>query len=120
LRALPVAASRKLLKRFPAIGDPGADKILLFSGIDARPALESNALRVLVRLSLVTAGASYAANHKAAIACLAAAYDGDRDRLITACMLLREHGRVLCRRSAPHCTACPLDASCAHAPANGL
>ena len=120
LRELPVAAARKLLKQFPSIGDPGADKTLLFCGLDTRPALESNGLRVLVRLGLVEAGGSYAASYKAAIAFLAEALGRDRDRLISAYMLLREHGRALCKRSAPHCTACPLDASCAHAPAKGL
>ena len=34
LKSLPVAKARLLLKKFPVIGDPGADKILLFSGID--------------------------------------------------------------------------------------
>jgi endonuclease-3 len=120
LRELPVAGARKLLKQFPAIGDPGTDKILLFSGLDPRPALDSNGLRVLVRLGLVEAAASYAGNYRAAIACLAAALAHDRDRLIAAYMLLREHGRELCKRTAPHCTACPLDPLCAHAPAKGL
>jgi endonuclease III len=120
LRKLPAARARKLLKQFPAIGDPGADKILLFAGLDPRPALDSNGLRVLVRLGLVEAAASYAASYRAALACVAAAMGSDRDRLVSAYMLLREHGRTLCKRSAPHCTACPLDPLCAHAPAKGL
>ncbi|HTT82334.1 MAG TPA: hypothetical protein VMF67_02525 [Rhizomicrobium sp.] len=56
LRSLPVAGARKLLKRFPAIGDPGADRVLLFCGLDVRPALDCNGLRVLVRLGLAAAG----------------------------------------------------------------
>lgn len=120
LRSVPVARARKLLKEFPAIGDPGADKILLFCGLDARPALESNGLRVLARLGLVEAGASYAATYKAAIASLSEALAHDRGRLVSAYLLLREHGRALCKRTAPHCTACPLDVCCAHAPAKGL
>jgi endonuclease-3 len=120
LRDLPVARSRRLLKEFPAIGDPGADKILLFCGLDTRPALESNGLRVLVRLGLVEAGASYAASYKAAIARLTEAFPDKRDRLVAAYLLLRDHGRTLCKRTAPHCTACPLDVLCAHAPAKGL
>src|SRR5277367_2224349 len=42
LRSLPLAKARALLKSFPVIADPGADKVLLFSGIAARPCLESN------------------------------------------------------------------------------
>ena len=38
-----------ILKRFPGIGDPGADKILLCSRGAATLAPESNALRVLLR-----------------------------------------------------------------------
>lgn len=120
LRSLPVASARKLLKKFPGIGDPGADRILLFCGLDARSALESNGLRVLVRLGLVEAGASYAATYKAAIASLTESLAHDRGRFVPAYLLLREHGRALCKRTAPHCTACPLDACCAHAPAKGL
>ena len=120
LRELPVVRAHKLLKKFPSIGDPGADKILLFCGLDARPALDSNGLRMLVRLGFIEAGASYAASYKSAIAFIAEASGGDRNRLVSAYLLLREHGRMLCKRSAPHCTACPLDGACAHAPAKGL
>lgn len=52
LRALPLRKARALIKKFPAIGDPGADKVLLLSGIDSRPALESNGLRVMLRLGI--------------------------------------------------------------------
>lgn len=119
LGKLPLAKARALLKRFPAIGDPGADKILLFCGLDACPALESNGLRVLVRLGFMKPGTSYAASYRAAT-CLAGAFSRDRDRLIATYTLLRAHGRTLCRRNAPRCMACPLDALCAHAPAKGL
>ncbi|MGH9592365.1 MAG: hypothetical protein ACRD5L_04685, partial [Bryobacteraceae bacterium] len=43
------AKARRALKKFPTIGDPGADKILLFTGTVASLALESNGLRALVR-----------------------------------------------------------------------
>jgi endonuclease-3 len=52
LRAAPGKA-RRALRSFPGIGEPGAEKILLFSGRQARLAPESNGLRVLVRLGLV-------------------------------------------------------------------
>ena len=39
-----------MLKKFPAIGDPGVDKILLLTRTEPVMALDSNGLRVLVRL----------------------------------------------------------------------
>jgi adenine-specific DNA glycosylase len=114
LAALPPARARALLKRFPSIGDPGADKVLLFSGADVRPALDSNGLRALARLGIVEEGPSYSASYKAAVAALSGHGRPDRAWLMDAYALLREHGKTLCRRSAPQCLPCPLDAVCAH------
>ena len=47
---LPPPKAKKLLMQFPMTGEPGAEKILMFSGVLAVLALESNGLRVLVRL----------------------------------------------------------------------
>ncbi len=47
---LPIPQAKKALKKFPGIGDPGAEKILLFAGVLPVLALESNGLRVLLRL----------------------------------------------------------------------
>ena len=120
LRSLPAAKARGFLKRFPAIGDSAADRILLFCGLDVRPSVDSNGLRVLVRLGLVPRAASYAATYKAAVAAIAQNAARGRDWLMTCHTLLREHGRALCKRNNPRCMACPLDALCAHAPAKGL
>ena len=120
LRTLAPAKARTLLKRFPAIGNPGADKVLLFCGLDARPSVESNGLRVLVRLGLVPMAASYAKTYKSAAAAIGAFATRGREWLMTCHTLLREHGRVLCKRNNPRCIACPLDSICAHVPAKGL
>ena len=50
LRTLPLNKARALLKKFPSVGDPGADRILLFSGAAVRPSVDSNGIRVLLRL----------------------------------------------------------------------
>src|SRR2546422_8413212 len=42
--------ANQLLQRFPGIGEPGADKILLFAGGQVSLGPDSNALRVLYRL----------------------------------------------------------------------
>jgi endonuclease-3 len=118
LGALPIAKARALLKRFPVIGDPGADKILLFAGIDARPSLDPNGLRSLVRLGFFPQQPSYAASYKAGIALLSTAGKPDREWLMQAYLRLRAHGKILCRRGTPLCDACPFDPVCAHAHAD--
>lgn len=120
LKALPLPKARALLKKFPAIADPGADKILLFSGISVQPALELNGLRVLVRLGFAEQKPSYSQSYKAAVRALAGEGEMDRKWLMQAYTSLRAHGQTLCKRSAPLCVACPLDKSCAHMPAVGL
>ena len=47
---LPPQKAKKLLMQFPMTGEPGAEKILMFAGALGVLALESNGLRVLVRL----------------------------------------------------------------------
>ena len=115
LAALPLAKARALLKAFPTIGDPGADRILLFAGIAPRPCLESNGVRALARLGFFNEARDYAASYRAAIDVLARHGAVDRDWLVTAYLALRDHGRALCKRAAPLCLACPLDGVCAHA-----
>lgn len=114
LRALPLAKARALLKTFPTIGDPGADKILLFSGIAVQPSLDSNGLRVLARLGIFPEQHSYAASYRAAIEAMTAQELPGRDALITAHDALRALGRAVCKRGEPQCLACPLDGDCAH------
>jgi endonuclease III len=120
LRALPLPRARTLLKRFPVIGDPGADKILLFSGVAVRPSLESNGLRALARLGFFKEQASYERSYTAAIGVLTAGGRPERDWLVDAYRLLRELGKTTCRRGEPICTACPLDPVCAHAAVSAL
>ncbi len=112
LRGLPVAQARALLKRFPTIADPAADKILLFAGIAPLPALESNGLRVLARLGLFREAKGYPASYRAAIAVLTADGQPGFAWLSGAFLVLREHGKALCKRGEPHCGPCPLSDAC--------
>jgi endonuclease III len=114
LRSLPIAKARALLRRFPSIGEPGADKILLFAGIDARPCLESNGLRALARLGYFESRGAYAADYRAAIDVMRLKGRNDRDWLVHAWLVLREHGKALCKRTTPICWTCPLDEICLH------
>jgi endonuclease III len=110
---LPRTAAKRILKKFPSIGDPGAEKILLFCGAEAVLALESNGLRVAVRLGFGEEKKSYAATYRSALEALAPATKGKaRAWLVRAHQLLRTHGQALCKRSAPDCDACPLSDRC--------
>lgn len=116
LRALPLPKARALLKKFPSVGDPGADRIILFAGIAPLPSVESNGLRTLVRLGFCAERKSYAQTYKGAVAALAEACGNDGELLKRAYSVLREHGKALCKRAAPLCEPCPLDRFCAHRP----
>jgi endonuclease III len=120
LRDLPLAKARALLKRFPVIGDPGADKVLLFSGVAPRASLDSNGVRVLARLGYFPEQKSYDASYRAAIAVLSAEGVAGFEALRRAYRLLQAHGRALCKRGAPLCLGCSLDTVCAHAPVAAL
>jgi len=110
----PLPDAKRALQSFPGIGEPGAEKILLFSGHYALLAPESNGLRVLVRLGLVEGEKSYPKTYAAARDM--AEDSGVRGRaLLAAHQLLMQHGQTLCKREQPHCDECPLSLECAHA-----
>ena len=110
--SLPYVEARRALKMFPSIGPPGADKILLLTG--ARPilALDSNALRALLRLGYGREHKSYATSYASAQSAAMDALPCTIPSLRSAFLLLRRHGQELCRRTAPRCTLCPIRGSC--------
>jgi endonuclease III len=108
----PLDAARRVLRKFPGIGEPGAEKILLFSGRAPLLAPESNGLRVLVRLGLARDAGSYAKTYAAGRALGAGLTPR---RLRDAHLLLRRHGETICKRTAPRCPECPLRARCDYA-----
>lgn len=109
---LTTPEARRAVSQFPMIGAPGADKILLFSGRARLLALDSNALRVLERLSLTRPGQDSRATYRRAQETLAPVLPRNRAWLVAASALLRQHGQELCRRRAPACRQCPLRARC--------
>ncbi len=102
---------RKLLKRFPGIADPGADKVALLCGLAAAPTLDSNGLRVLERWEVVSAGQPYAAGYGSGVAALGC-QKIQGAKAIEAFALLRLHGRELCKRGVPLCEPCPVRSRC--------
>ena len=108
----PIAQAKKSLKKFPGIGDPGAEKILLFSKTQPVLALDSNGLRVLLRLGYGEERKSYAATYRSAQEAIASELRRDFDWLIASHQLLRRHGQELCKTAEPLCASCPLKSSC--------
>jgi endonuclease III len=114
LRELEPKRARALLKRFPGIGDPGADKIMLLTGLGDAPALDSNGVRVVERLRGVPPCSSYARSYRNAIESLRESGVRTARAAREAFERLRQHGRTLCRRANPKCPECPLCKSCAY------
>jgi endonuclease III len=106
------AHAKKALMRFPAIGEPGAEEILLFGRAFPILALDSNGLRVLVRLGFGEEEPNYAATYRKLRQAIEHEVLKEYPWLIKAHQLLRRHGQELCRRSKPHCQACPLVSEC--------
>jgi endonuclease III len=108
----PLARAKKSLKKFPGIGDPGAEKILLFSRTQPILALDSNGLRVLLRLGYGEERKSYSSTYRSAQEAVEGEMKKDFDWLIAAHQLLRHHGQELCKTARPLCSRCPLKSSC--------
>lgn len=115
---LPVAKARRALAQFAMIGEPGADKILVLTNSVRLLPLDSNGLRVVLRLGLTPEAKDYRSTYRRAQEVLAPALGKGSDWLIAAYSLLRLHGQELCRRRAPACAHCPLGSVCPVGSAN--
>jgi endonuclease-3 len=112
---LPYAAAKRALKQFPNIGDPGAEKILILCGISSGLPLESNGLRVLIRLGWGRLQRDYGATYRSIQAAIKPELPSSTGRLKEAHLLLRMHGKELCKDKAPLCHQCPLSSDCQYA-----
>jgi endonuclease III len=110
----PLAQAKRALQKFPGIGAPGAEKILLFAHAIPLLALESNGLRVLLRLGFAEEKKNYAASYRAVQDRVRAELGDDCAWLVRVHQLLRRHGKEVCRRSEPSCEVCPLTGGCRH------
>ena len=111
----PIARARKVLKSFPSIGDPGADRILLFAGLAPVAAVPSNVAHVLVRILDGPESLNYAATYKQAQAAICEGVEEHFDARARAFLLLKRHGQEICKRTKPRCEACPVNSACAYA-----
>ncbi|HEY6619710.1 MAG TPA: hypothetical protein VIY68_09210 [Steroidobacteraceae bacterium] len=114
LSRLSAPQVRKALKSFPGIGNPGADRIVLFSRLAPVAAVPSACPHVLVRVLHGPEGPRYVAVYADAqrmLNTLPATFDAR----IRGYLLVARHGHEFCKRSNPLCERCPLRAQCAFA-----
>src|SRR5215471_375360 len=107
-------AAKKVLQEFPTIGEPSAEKILLFSGLAPVAAIPSAFVDVPVRIFIGEPGKNYAADYKAAREILDSRLPQTLVARQRAYMLLKKHGQEICKRSKPKCEVCPLTEQCAY------
>jgi len=107
----PLPRAREVLRKFPGIKEPIVEKILLFTRTHPSLALDSSGLRVLLRLGFGEEKKGYDATLQAVKEAMGNQIGGDYEVLMEAYLLLRRHGREICRRS-PVCGECPLTAGC--------
>jgi endonuclease-3 len=111
---LPLPKAKQALRRFPSIGEPSAEKILLCTRSYPVLGLDSNGLRVLVRLGFGEEKRNYTATYRSVQEVIQGQLMEDYDWLISAHILLRQHGKELCKTNAPACEKCPVRKNCAY------
>jgi endonuclease III len=109
----PTARARRILKTFPGVGDPGADRILLFAGIAPLAAVPSNCPQVAVRIVRGEESENYVATYREAQQLVAAEISADFEARQRAYLLLKRHGQEICKRTKPKCGECPVSSYCA-------
>src|SRR5262249_45652374 len=99
---------------FPSIGDPGADRILLFAGIAPVAAVPSNCPHVVVRIRRGAESTNYAASYREAQAIMEEEIAASFDARVRAYLLLKRPGQELCKRKNPRCGECPVRGECSY------
>lgn len=107
------AKAARALRRFPSVGEPGADRILMLCGSHAVLGLDSNALRVLCRLGYGEETTNYTRTYRSSRDAAVADLPKKAAALARASLLLREHGKETCKYTVPRCGECPVTAACA-------
>ena len=111
---LPLPKAKLALRKFSGIGEPSAEKILLFTRSYPVLGLDSNGLRVLVRLGFGAEKKNYTATYRSVQEAIRGQLNEDYDWLIGTHILLRQHGKELCKTNAPLCEKCPVRKNCAY------
>lgn len=110
----PIPKVRSILKKFPNIADPGADRILLFAECAPIGAIPSNCPHVLVRLQRGQERENYGVNYREAQQAIEAEVPATFEARIRAYLLLKHHGQEVCKRTKPKCEQCSVKSMCAY------
>jgi endonuclease III len=108
----PVTEARKALRKFPTLGEAGAEKILLFTGTAAVAAVPSNCIHVPLRLGFGTESKNWAASYKSAQEAIRAQLPDTCPAQLRAYLLFKQHGQTLCKSARPKCEECPVTDEC--------
>jgi endonuclease III-like uncharacterized protein len=111
-RCAELAIAGASWRAYPGIGQPGQDRIDLFTGSRAVLALDANGLRVLTRLGYAEPARSYAVGYRQAQAAASAQLSAGVPPRQRAYQLLRRHGRAICRRKDAACASCAIAGDC--------
>jgi endonuclease III len=111
---LPYAQAKKALKQFPNIGDPGAEKIMMYCGAAPGLPLEWNGLRVLNRVGYGRAQKNYGAMYRSVQEAIKDELPSKARAIAQAHLLLRQHGKETCKDKNPQCCECPIKEMCAY------
>lgn len=110
---LPYKEALRALKQFPNIGEPGAEKILLYCGMGPGLPLDWNGSRVLLRMGYGRESSrNYGAQYRSIQEAVAKDLPRTAAQLARAHLLLRQHGKEVCRDKRPLCEECPVSGIC--------
>lgn len=108
----PVPEARRALKKFPTLGESGAEKILLFTKTAPVAAVPSNCIHVPLRLGFGRESKNWAASYKSAQEAIRAELPETCAAQLHAYLLFKKHGQTLCKSARPRCEECPVTEEC--------
>src|SRR5579859_2820514 len=104
--------AKRALKEFPIIGEPGADKIILFAGLAPGAAVPSAQTGVPQRIFFGTEDKNYGKGYRAAQEAMNAELPQDFAARRRAYSLLKKHGQEICKSTNLKCEICPISRMC--------
>jgi endonuclease-3 len=109
---LPYEDAVRELMRYPTIGRPTAERILLLAGTHRPLALDSNGVRVLLRLGYGQDRGRYDKTYASVQSAAADEVASTHAARISAHFVLRAHGEKICVRERALCGRCPVQKEC--------
>ncbi|MCB1043420.1 MAG: hypothetical protein KDC35_10795 [Acidobacteria bacterium] len=115
--ALPVEQAVRTLMKIPMIGRPGAETLLMVMGAQPLLGLESNGLRVLLRLGFGEDKGKYDKTYSSVQQAVRDSLPHRTQELVALHLRLKRHGETVCRNKKPMCNTCKLQQNCTFASA---